>query len=395
MKFQNFLLLLITVILFLSCSKITKEDKNITVVFRFDDPSAVSSTETELKVIGIFKKHHFPLTFSVVPFRCAGSTRDITPEKLLPFSEEKATLFKSAIAEGTIDIAQHGYSHQMRNIKMWTEFYGMDYEEQKSRLNKGKIYLENLFGVTIEAFIPPYNTYDINTIKALDVLAFKTLSAGVHGDITNKYALNYIPMSIRLHQVVDKVKKARKTLDSKPLIVVMFHEYDFLNIDIEGIPRKIITFEKLDSVLTWLERQDDVAVVALNDVSKKIDDVSSNRFKYVKLYSELKDFVPGFLRISNSTYPEVEALIYTGLKTLFIYMTIIIVGILIAFFILNKIFRGDKVKFFLLLLGLVVIVLPVLYFMTYIHIGVKVFTVYLFVVGMFIGVFFSFLKKKN
>jgi len=45
----------------------------------------------------------------------------------------------------------------MRDTKIWTEFTGLELEEQKDRLAKGKEYLEELLDIFIHTFIPPYN----------------------------------------------------------------------------------------------------------------------------------------------------------------------------------------------------------------------------------------------
>ncbi|HHD80166.1 MAG TPA: DUF2334 domain-containing protein, partial [Campylobacterales bacterium] len=265
------------------CTQDENKDKKITVVFRFDDPSALSSLDIEHKVIESFREHNASVTFGVIPFKCK-NTRDPSTQELMPLGEEKAAIFRNAAEEGIVDLALHGYSHQMCAKNSWTEFSGVAYEEQKERLFKGKVYLEKIIGMPIQTFIPPYNTYDLNTLKVLERLGFKILSAGVHGAVSTESHLSFLPMTIRLHQVKQAVEQARNSSDSEPIIIVMFHEYDFLDVKVEGITKRLITIKDLNTLLTWLTKQQDINIMGLSKAYKQISNLSSKRFKYVKNY---------------------------------------------------------------------------------------------------------------
>ena len=54
--------------LFLGCNKPPADERHINVIFRFDDYSALSSTDLELKIIDIFRKNKASVTFGVIPF---------------------------------------------------------------------------------------------------------------------------------------------------------------------------------------------------------------------------------------------------------------------------------------------------------------------------------------
>lgn len=393
--FKIFLISFVYLLMITACNNQIDEKKRITVVFRFDDPSALSSTETELKVIDVFREHNASLTFGVIPFKCIGSTRDVSPQELVPLDAKKASILHQAVQEGVVDIALHGYSHQMRDTKLWTEFQGMDYGEQKQRLAKGKNYLETLIGTSIDTFIPPYNTYDLNTLKALESVGFTTLSAGIRGDVSKDSQLKFMPMTIRIHQVKTAIEEARESLDAKPLIVVMFHEYDFLDVKVEGIQKKLITIEDLNQLLTWLRAQHDVDIVSLKNAKKQINDVSSKRFESIKRYDSYKSIIPGFQRKSAGVYPEVSTLFSILLKTLTIYLLILLTGFfsmrVILCPVIYKVIKNNTIKIVSLS---VLIMLPLIYTIGNLSIQAKELGLYLLLVGGTIGLFWC-VKKRD
>ena len=76
--------------------------------------------------------------------------------KIFPFGENMVLVnfLKEQIKKGRISIMLHGYSH---------DFYSNGYEFEVGdglswKVNKGKKYLEELFGVEIKTFVPPNNS---------------------------------------------------------------------------------------------------------------------------------------------------------------------------------------------------------------------------------------------
>ncbi len=135
----------------------SNHERKINVVFRYDDPSAGSETEFELKIIAAFREHNATVTFGVIPFICAGDAHDTSPQDVIPLGPKKGKLLGKAVKEGVLDIALHGYSHQTRisDAVHRTEFRGLDYDSQFEKLSKGKKQLEEMTKAPISAFIPP------------------------------------------------------------------------------------------------------------------------------------------------------------------------------------------------------------------------------------------------
>lgn len=395
MKFLNYIykLLIFISLLFLysGCDNVDKT-KDINVVFRFDDPSELSSTETELKVITAFREHNASLTFGIIPFKCAGSTRDTSPQDVVPLSKEKSALLKKAIQEGTIDIALHGYSHQIRDTKVWTEFSGLQYEHQLEKLSKGKKYLEQMMGTDISIFIPPYNTYDLNTLKALEALNFSTISADIKGPVAN-IKLNYMPMTIKLHQIDEAVAKARASVEKNPLIVVMFHEYDFLDVEIEGITNRTISFEELNQHLKWLKSQNNIRIISMTQAIKMANDLSYKRIKMVKLYSFLQPIIPKFMRESISVYPETSSVLTVLMKTTFLYLFVLIFSMVFFYYVVCFI-SINLVK--LISIGNMILTLAFILYASYdLSIHFKGMIIITLMIGVTLGSWFCLKKNKK
>lgn len=377
------------------CTQYENKDKKITVVFRFDDPSALSSLDIENKVIESFREHNASVTFGIIPYKCK-NTRDPLPQELIPLGKEKADIFRNAAKEGIVDLALHGYSHQMSAKNSWTEFSGVAYEEQIERLSKGKKYLEKIIGMPIQTFIPPYNTYDLNTLKALDTLRFKILSAGIHGAVSSESPLSFLPMTIRLHQVKLAVEQARKSSDSEPIIVVMFHEYDFLDVKVEGINKRLITIEDLNILLAWLNEQKDVNMMSLSKAYKDISDLTSKRFAYVKNYDSIHLIIPGFLRKSNSVYPEVSSIFSTYVKTVLIYGFICLFAALIALKVgCRYLSRLVEKKYLTIMYISIVVIITIIHLVMGVTIHAKLLGMYLILVGFALGLNICFLFKTK
>lgn len=83
-------------------------------------------------------------------------------------------------------IAQHGTYHEyvtedsgLLGINPFSEFAGLDYDEQKKKLEYGKKRLEE-HGIYTDIFMAPGHSYDENTLKALKELDFRAITDGLY-----------------------------------------------------------------------------------------------------------------------------------------------------------------------------------------------------------------------
>jgi peptidoglycan/xylan/chitin deacetylase (PgdA/CDA1 family) len=326
-------------VLFTGCNKQPIEEKQVNIVFRFYDYSAHSSTDMELKIIDAFRKNEASITFGVIPFICAGDGHDPSPMDIIPLTSKKGDILKNGLKDGTLDIALHGYSHQTISAEQYTEFSGLDYDSQVERLAKGKELLEGMIDAPVTTFVPPWNRYDLNTLRALEELGFSILSAAIStGPGTEDSKLNFLPATCGLAQLRDAVKAARSSSDTQPVIVVLFHEYDFQEINEK---RGSITFQEFCDLLNWLKSQGNIRLLSISQATKLINDLSVNRLLLTKRAYSLHRLLPSLLwdEESRTRYQEPHVLLKTILKVGGFYLTIVGLGTFLSFMIGSLVFR--------------------------------------------------------
>jgi len=381
---------------FTACNKQPIGEKKVNVVFRYDDFSARSSTEMELRIIGTFQQNEATITFGVIPFVCVGDVHDPSPKDIVPIAPIKKNILKNGFKNGILDIALHGYSHQTNNAKKNTEFSGLPYNSQIERLAKGKKYLESIIDAPINIFVPPWNSYDLNTLRALYELGFSTLSASKDGEATKKSKLNFLPTTCNLYEIREAVNAARSSFDNQPVIVVLFHEYDFKEIDAK---RGIITYQEFSNLLNWLKSQRDVRLLSISEATKVINDVSATRFLLNKKYYRLSQLLPSSLHGESKTlYQESPILLKIVLRVFSFYLFIISFVAFLSFIMVLLFF--PRSKFIInssIFVSVMLTIIVLIYTFHDMKVGFKGMMVSAVVVGISIGIClsFSYMKKKK
>ncbi|MDI6451825.1 DUF2334 domain-containing protein [Anaerobaca lacustris] len=300
MSFKNYL----SMCLLFCCLPVVAETdtraKQIRVVFRFDDPSATSDAGIETRLIEAFRKHGMCCTYAVIPFRSAKNVHDPASQEELPLPRDKADIFADAARAGVLEIALHGYSHQTNGMQETghSEFAGLPYEDQLHKIQAGREFLETVLGLPVTIFVPPWNTYDASTLKALESTQFRCLSADRYGVAHLATPLAFLPCTSGIAGVQEAVLSARAAPDAEPVIVVLFHQYDFYEI---GDARGVVTFEQFLETLQWLDQQSDVAVVPMSEVS----DLNIDRYLANQRIAQIGPrLLPRMLR-AQTQYPQV------------------------------------------------------------------------------------------
>ena len=72
----------------------------ISIIFRFDDFSALSNTELENQIISTVKETNSTLTIGVIPFVCEGIKEKTDTQDSIPLSENKINILKMGIKKG-------------------------------------------------------------------------------------------------------------------------------------------------------------------------------------------------------------------------------------------------------------------------------------------------------
>ena len=248
----------------------------ITVLFRYDDCNSESSTGVEHSIIDAFSEFEMPLTFGVTPLITSGEVDSPEPCSGIPLDRPKIQMLKRAASVVHAEIALHGLSHQTIRPASHggcSEFAGLSLCSQFERIANGKRLLETLVAGPVTTLIPPWNSYDENTIRASLMSGLRSLSADVEGHTSENLSICYVPATCTLECVKSAICWSRFTRDPSPLIVGLFHPYDFS----KTARPKPMTTDKLRHLLQWIKRQKDVAVLTIAGLNARGDDLSGQR----------------------------------------------------------------------------------------------------------------------
>jgi hypothetical protein len=156
-----------------------------------------------------------------------------------------------------------------------SEFIGVDEAAQRKKISLGREILERDLGVRAETFVPPWNGYDRTTLRVLGSLGFTTFSAARRGPVDLASPLHFLPRTCDLQDVKSAVSAARDAVADNPLVVVLFHHYDFLESDPQA---GVLQLADLDKTLEWVSVQRDVRVLTLGDASRLLPDLGARQF---------------------------------------------------------------------------------------------------------------------
>ncbi len=263
--------------------------RQVLVVLRLDDVSAVSPMGLEQGILDALARYGLVATFGVIPFACDSPVREATPRPPSPFSQEKVAMLRAAVERKTIEVALHGFSHQTWRDDNPSEFAGRLPEVQEALIGKGKKALEDWGLGPARTFIPPWNTYDQGTVRALEAHGFHAISAGWKGVAPVGTPINFVPATTSLGHLQAAVKAARGSPDLRPLVVALFHHYDFA----EAAPgRGRWTLARFGRLLDWLAEQPDVRVVTVAGACEALRDLGVERFRAVEAWRRIQTTTP-------------------------------------------------------------------------------------------------------
>lgn len=296
------IIVMLTLCQFSVPSCFTTGKKDILVILRYDDFSSRSNTELELNIIRALRERHMSCTFAVIPYVCERNYLDTGRQGFMVLNPGKAAILKEALKAGTLEVALHGYTHQtVRTLEngCYSEFSGLDYQSQEMKIGQGKKLLEGMLGVGIATFVPPFNSYDANTLRVLEKLDFRFLSANSFGESAGPSRLKYLPVTCELPQLRAIVAAAENMSDEQPVISVMFHEYDFIE---AGGKRGKFSFEEFSRTLNWLASHKDIRVMTVGQAADQTSDLSSRRYADNKAYCGAYTLIPAFIGRPEGVY---------------------------------------------------------------------------------------------
>jgi peptidoglycan/xylan/chitin deacetylase (PgdA/CDA1 family) len=256
----------------------TKTNIVITVFFRYDDYSAVSPSEVDMGVIDIMRRRGLCCTFAVIPAVTTGDYHHAGERDEIVLRGEKLELLKRAMDDGVVDLALHGWNHRADAAPppMPSEFRGLSVEQQIGRIRRGYEFFKQQTGCAPAVFVPPWNTYDINTLRALEMVGIGAISAHRYSPVFEASTTRYVPMTIEIPELRTAIERAREGSDPDPIIGVMFHPYDFRE---SGDARGWITLAELERELAWLTQCEDVSVKSIGTLAASNRALDARRFR--------------------------------------------------------------------------------------------------------------------
>jgi hypothetical protein len=234
----------------------------IRVVLRLDDPSETSSQEVEAGFMRALDRHKACATFAVIPFHASNGTPH-------PLSAARAKPLVEAAHLGLIDIALHGHSHTRLTNESASpsEFSGRPDSEQELLITEGRAYLEDLFCQRIAGFVPPWNNYDVGTLRVLSAHSFQYISAGWNCADGDTASIVQLPFTTRLDRIDAALDEAHRFVSFNPIIIFIAHHYDFVE---SGSSRATIDLPRFERILATLAATPDLRFCTLSAVANHL-----------------------------------------------------------------------------------------------------------------------------
>jgi peptidoglycan/xylan/chitin deacetylase (PgdA/CDA1 family) len=255
----------------------------IRVVLRMDDYSSVSYRGSEERVFDLLASRRLQVTVAVIPYTGAGDIGNPFPNAQLPLVKDKAHLLREAISARVCDPALHGYTHQSLGGRN-TEFVGLPLALQYKKIQRGQQCLEDLSGVSVQTFVPPWNSYDRHTLQAVEDLGFKCISAHRRGPWHRACRIKWVPMTCSLKELSKAVSYAKSLGAEGTLVVAGFHDYDFLEVEER---RGALTFREFIDTIDAIRSDPEMQLMSIGQLLGEGVDLGVERYRQRPVLKEL------------------------------------------------------------------------------------------------------------
>jgi peptidoglycan/xylan/chitin deacetylase (PgdA/CDA1 family) len=272
--------------------------RQVTVFFRFDDYSETSPLAVEAGLVGALRNNGCLATFAVIPAVTEGRYHEPGERGTHPLGAEKIRFLRQAVDDGAVDVALHGFDHRSRaHTSPHSEFVGLSLKDQSARLQQGQDFLRRMTSFDPTVFVPPWNSYDEQTLEALVHQGLTCLSANRYGPAYNG-SLRFVPITTdiqNLHRAVGLASTVAANDD--PIVGVLLHPYDFTE---SGDSRAVISCDGFDKELKWLTDQADVRVVSVSQLARENTTLDVARYR-ANAPSPLESVFPPFVRTTEQS----------------------------------------------------------------------------------------------
>ncbi len=241
--------------------------KNKYIVFRNDDVAAFWSANTAINVTETFRTKKIPIVLGIIPLN--RHNQKLTEDNTI------MTYLMKIKSDQSIEFAIHGYNHEIE------EFREVSYDDAIFKISSSFKTLHDAFGVTPTTLIPPYNSYNNNTVQALKTELGKNsvISSGYY-DILNGIAFTgfedvlYIPQTTdiydydkdHLHSTEEIVNSCEYAISRYGICVLTIHHTRFAGSGTKIDAKKL---DLLYSIIDWAkkkEEQGSIRIACFKDI---------------------------------------------------------------------------------------------------------------------------------
>lgn len=238
------------------------------LIFRCDDYRGDEGLigQVDQALVTMFARRDLPLVFGVIPADLNGRAEPIAA-------------LRPAIAAGTVEVAQHGWDHLpqaelLANQGIKSEYLGRAYDEQLQRIGQGKQLVETWFQVPVYTFIPPWDSYDENTLLACAELGFAALSADLFSPAAHQMARPVLlPATIKLASLEALIDRWSQHVQPGSIAVVEFHAYEFVE---SGSTFGYFPLSKLEQLLDRIVASPNLRVLSMRDAVQQLGQAVTN-----------------------------------------------------------------------------------------------------------------------
>lgn len=271
--------------------------RRITVFFRFDDYSETSPLAVEAGLVAALRNNRYCATFAVIPAVTVGRYHEPGERGTHPLGTEKIRFLRQAVDDGAVDCALHGFNHRTRQSSSpHSEFAGLSTHEQIARLQQSQDLMRRLTTLEPSVFVPPWNSYDEQTLEALVHQGLTCISANRFGPF-QEGSLRFVPITTDISEMRDAVALARTVADQDVIVGVLMHPYDFVE---SGDSRAVVSCRGFDQEMQWLAAQSDVRVASVSELAARDQTLDADRY-VANTPSRIESVFPPWVRSTDET----------------------------------------------------------------------------------------------
>ncbi len=224
------------------------------IIIRSDDIAPLWSTDNSIYLTEYIRSMSIPQTLGVIPLSDQGTIKLEDDSKLVSY-------LVSIKNDPLIEIGLHGLDHSI------DEFQGIGQTVSFSKINDGKNVMKNAISVDPTTFLPPYFSYDEDTLYGARNAGIKIFSAGWNavdmGHAFREYpaGLFNIPATTDIYNWGTEVLYSAEEIESScenaitrfGTCVIVIHHHSFVDEGNNIDPDKIAV---LTDVLQWIKSQE-------------------------------------------------------------------------------------------------------------------------------------------